>query len=61
VTETEAKVVAAWKEAAVTVVINRGDIIETLEDWGYLGPVASRPDWYTPAAHWGAGGPMGEV
>ena len=38
---------------------SRDDIIETLDDWGYFGPVASRPDWYAPAAHWGAHGPMG--
>ena len=37
----------------------RDDIIETLGDWGYFGPAASRPEWYTPAAHWTAGGPMG--
>jgi hypothetical protein len=38
---------------------DRDNIIETLGDWGYFGPVASRPDWYAPAAHWGAHGPMG--
>jgi len=38
---------------------NRDDIIETLDDWGYFGPVASRPDWYAPAAHWVGDGPMG--
>ena len=37
----------------------RDDFIETLSDWGYFGPVASRPAWYSPASHWGAGGPMG--
>lgn len=38
---------------------NRDDIIETLDDWGYFGPVASRPQWYAPASHWGADGPIG--
>jgi hypothetical protein len=38
---------------------NRDDIIETLDDWGYFGPVASRPVWYAPAAHWVGDGPMG--
>jgi hypothetical protein len=37
----------------------RDDFIETLNDWGYFGPVKSCPDWYAPAAHWGAHGPMG--
>ena len=37
----------------------RDDFIETLNDWGYFGPVASRPAWYSPASHWGAGDPMG--
>jgi len=37
----------------------RDDFIETLNDWGYFGPVDRRPDWYAPAAHWGANGPMG--
>jgi hypothetical protein len=38
---------------------SRDDIVETLGDWGYFGPVASRPVWYAPAAHWGEHGPMG--
>ena len=38
---------------------NREDIIETLDDWGYFGPVASRPHWYAPAAHWVGDGPTG--
>ena len=38
---------------------NRDDFIETLDDWGYFGPVATRPGWYAPAAHWGTPGPMG--
>lgn len=38
---------------------NRDDFIETLNDWGYFGPVENRPDWYSPAPHWGESGPMG--
>ena len=37
----------------------REDFIETLNDWGYFGPVASRPAWYSPASHWTGDGPMG--
>lgn len=38
---------------------SRAEFIETLNDWGYFGPVGSRPDWYAPASHWGADGPRG--
>ena len=37
----------------------RNAFIETLCDWGYFGPIGSRPRWYAPAAHWGVDGPMG--
>jgi hypothetical protein len=38
---------------------SRDAIVETLNDWGYFGPAASRPNWYSPAAHWGENGPIG--
>jgi hypothetical protein len=29
----------------------RGLFVETLNDWGYFGSTASRPDWYTGEPH----------